>query len=111
MSLAEQRREQVRKGQVRNARIQRHEGVRTANRDCQVFLLSAPIRKLIETLLRNEAIQQWEDTLAEDENDDDDLDNDLKAYVVERLHSEAFSKTQAKTSLALFRNSKLPDLG
>ena len=109
VSLAERRREQVRKRQERNARIQRHEAVRTANRDHQVFL-SAQIRKRIETLLRGEVIQ-WEDNSAEDENDDDDLDNDLKAYVVERLHSEGFSKTQAKTSFAQFRNSKLPDLG
>ena len=65
----------------------------------------------IKRLLRGEVIQQWEDNLAEDENDDDDLDNDLKVYVVERLHSEGFSKTQAKTSFAQFRNSKLPELG
>jgi hypothetical protein len=57
-------------------------------------------------LLRGEVIQ-WKDNSAEDENDD----NDVKEYVVERLHSEGFSKTQAKTSFAQFRNSKLPELG
>jgi hypothetical protein len=60
-------------------------------------------------LLRGGVIQ-WEDNSAEDDNDDNDLDNDLKAYDVERLHSEGFSKTQAKASFAQFRNSKLPEL-
>ena len=57
--------------------------------------MSAQIRKRIETLLRGEVVQ-WEDNFQlTDDNDYDDLDNDLKAYVVERLHSEGFSKTQA----------------
>lgn len=108
VSLAERKREQVRTQQERNARIRRHEAVRLANRDHQVFM-SAQIRKRIETLLRGDSIQ-WEDNSADEENDDDDLDNDLKAYVVERLHSEGFSKTQAKTSFAQFRHNMQPDI-
>jgi hypothetical protein len=62
VSLAERRREQDKKRQERNARIQKHEAVRMANRDHQVFL-SAQIRKRIETLLRGETIQ-WEENIA-----------------------------------------------
>ena len=108
VSLAERKREQFRRRQERNARIQRHEAVRLANRDHQVFM-SAQIRKRIETLLRGDIIQ-WDDTSTDEENDDDYLDNDLKAYVVERLHSEGFSKIQAKTSFAQFRNNMQPNI-
>jgi hypothetical protein len=108
VSFAERKREQIRTRQERNARIQRHEAVRLANRDHQVFM-SAQIRKRIENLLRGDSIQ-WEDNSSDEENNDDDLDSDLKAYVVERLHSEGFSKTQAKTSYAQFRNTLKSDI-
>ena len=109
VSLAERRKQQDMKRQVRNARIQKHEAVRVANRDHQVFL-SAQIRKRIETLLRGEAVQ-WEEETRDDENDEDEPEDDLKAYIVERLHSEGFSKSQAKTSYSQLKSEVLVDIG
>lgn len=97
VSRADKRRQQDQKRQERNRRIQKHEAVRVANRDHQVFL-SAQMRKRIETLLRGDPIQ-W-DEKDDDDNDEDEDDDDLKAYVVERLHTEGFTRSQAKKSFS-----------
>jgi hypothetical protein len=109
VSLAERRREQDKKRKERNVRIQKHEAVRMANRDHQVFL-SAQLRKRIETLLRGETIQ-WEENKCDNDNDDEELDDDLMAYVIERLHSEGFTKSQAKTSYSQLKSKIVGGIG
>ena len=109
-SLARKRQQIDAKKKERNARIRKHEAVRMANRDAQVFM-SSQIRKQIESFLRGDvdetllkALNESEDVKLEedDEGDEDDLG---KSYVIGRLSSEGFSKTQAKTSfIAIMKN-------
>lgn len=106
-SLAQRKEQRDKKLQERNAKIRKHEAIRLANKDHQVFL-SAQMRKKIETLLRGEVIQ-WNEHDEKDSNDDEEvgIENDLKEYVVGRLKSEGFTKSQAYTSILKMDKSKL----
>jgi ATP-dependent RNA helicase DHX57 len=103
VSMADRKRQQQAKRQERNARIRKHEAVRMANRDHQVFL-SAQMRRQIEKLLRGETVQ-WEEEDRDDMTIEDDDESDLKAYVLERLHSEGFTRVQARTSFAQLKSA------
>jgi len=97
-SHAEKKKLRDNQRQERNARIHKHEALRLANKDHQVFL-SAQMRKKIETLLRGEVID-WSDEVDDDNDERDELEDDLKVYVVKRLQSEGFTKSQSKTSFS-----------
>jgi ATP-dependent RNA helicase DHX57 len=107
-SLAEKRQQMDAKKKERNAKIRKHEAFRMANKDAQVFM-SAQIRKQIESFLRGNVDEEFMKALTSENEDDiekDDEDDDIvKSYVIERLVSEGFSKSQAKTSyLATMKN-------
>jgi RWD domain len=59
--------------------------------------MSASIRHQIEQLLRGEALLPELDAVSDEEDIefDDEGDNDVKAYVMHRLHNEGFAKRQA----------------
>lgn len=107
-SLAQKRQQIDAKKKDRNARIRKHEALRMANRDAQVFM-SAQIRQQIESLLRGDldeelmkALVAPEDAQLEDDDEDDDI---VKSYVIGRLSSEGFTKAQARTSVvAIMKN-------
>lgn len=100
MSLAEKRKQQQSKRSEQNSRIRKHDAIRNANRDHQVFM-SAKLRKMIENLLRGNEVH-WEEL--DGQNEGDDTENDVKAYVTARLHSEGFTQSQAKTSFGQIKN-------
>lgn len=107
-SLAQKKQQREKKLQERNARIRKHEAIRLANKDHQVFL-SAQMRKKIETLLRGEMVQWSNEEHDDNEDEDDTLKNDLKGFVVGRLLSEGFTRSQANTSIAKIAKEKLID--
>ncbi len=99
-SLQEKRKQSDEKRKARNEKIRRHEAIRQANRDVQIFM-SAQIRKQIESLLRGDADNELRDSLNVDDGDDlgdDVIDEEdvVMSYVVQRLAHEGFTKTQAK---------------
>lgn len=95
-SQAERRKHRQEKQRRLNERIRKHENIRMANQNPQVFM-SATIRKQIESLLRGLVV------VLEDHPDDtvdvvtDDC-SDLQVYIEHRLHSEGFTKQQARSS-------------
>jgi hypothetical protein len=95
VSKAEKRKQDQEKVQERNALQRKYDAVRNANRDHQVFM-SAKIRKLIEKLLRGDSAQ-WEE-IDDQEVVSEGADKDLKTYVIQRLCTEGFTKSQALTS-------------
>ena len=103
-SMAEKRQRQEKKRQKANARIRRHENIRMANQNHQVFM-SQWMRQQIERLLRGEHVH-WEDNDEEEEDDEDDGDkNDTQLYVEERLHSEGFTRRQARRAFEQINDS------
>lgn len=94
VSKAEKRKQDQEKVQERNALQRKYDAIRNANRDHQVFM-SAKIRKLIENLLRGDTVQ-WEEI--DDQEVSEGADKDLKTYVIQRLCTEGFTKSQALTS-------------
>jgi hypothetical protein len=95
-SLAEKMRNKEERRRKENARIRVHEAIRLANRDHPVFM-SSWVRKQIENLLRGDAVR-WD----EEDNDEqtlvDDSDDATQLYVEKRLHSEGFTRRQARTA-------------
>jgi len=95
-SKADKKKQLDEKRRLKNARIRKHEAIRMANRNHPVYM-SASIRRQIEALLRNESVNLQD-------NDDDDvvkeLENmsDTQLYLEERLHSEGFTRKQARTA-------------
>jgi len=105
-SAAERRKHQDAKRRERNARIRRHEAIRLANRDHPVFM-SAKCRSQIESLLRGDTnIVITEEHENEDEGDET---NEVKTYVVQRLHSEGFTLSQARTAFGQLTHETLQD--
>lgn len=102
-TLSEKRKQMDEKRRLRNARIAKHEAIRTANRDHQVYM-SASVRKRIETLLRGDysaALALGDDDEEEEGNEDDARDDDgdeVREYVLQRLGHEGFTMRQAKTA-------------
>lgn len=103
-SLSEKRKQLEEKEKARNAKIRRHEAVRMANKDVQVFM-SAKVRKQIETLLRGDADEELIGALMKeknevelDEEEDGDNEDIVMTYVIQRLKHEGFTSTQAKAS-------------
>ena len=97
ISTADRRKQAEEKKRSRNARIRKHEAIRMANRNHQVFL-SAKLRQLIQRLLQGEAILDGPNP-ADDENDDETLhqfESDQQQYVESRLHKEGFTRRQAR---------------
>ena len=120
-TVSERRRQMDEKRRLRNARIAKHEAVRTANRDHQVYM-SAGVRKRIETLLRGDYTAAL--ALGDDEEDDDESNNngdedardeegdEVRAYVLQRLGHEGFTSRQAKTAYGeTVKNGSSSDLG
>ncbi len=113
VSLKEKQKQKDDKRKERNAKIRRHEAVRQANRDVQVFM-SAQVRKQIESLLRGDADVDLLKALASeddssemklDENDEGDV---VMIYVVQRLVHEGFSSSQAKAGYsAVLKNPSI----
>ena len=93
-SMSEKRKQQEEKRREKNARIRRHEAIRMANQNHQVFM-STYVRKQIESLLRGEHVN-WDD--AEEDAVVEDFDDDTQMYVEERLHSEGFTRRQVRTA-------------
>lgn len=103
-TLSEKRKQMDEKRRLRNARIAKHEAIRTANRDHQVYM-SASVRKRIETLLRGDytaALALGDDDEEDEEGNDDDARDDdgdeVREYVLQRLGHEGFTTRQAKTA-------------
>jgi ATP-dependent RNA helicase DHX57 len=109
-SAAERRKHQEKVQQERKARIRRHEAIRMANRDHPVFM-SAQCRQPIETLLRGDNNGTIGDLLAKEEGDDEgeDEENEVKTCVVQRLHSEGFTLSQARTAYSQLTHEPLED--
>ena len=111
-SLAEKRQQIDAKRKERNVKIRKHEAIRMANKNAQVFM-SAQIRKQIESFLRGDIDEELLEALvsgeemSEDEYEDDD-DNIVKRYVIERLSHEGFSKSQATASYKSVMQSPSP---
>jgi hypothetical protein len=81
--------------------FRRHEAIRMANKNHQVFL-SAHLRQQIQQLLRGDVeIPDLNDEGADDnrESPEDETLDDGEAYVLERLHNEGFTKRQVRTAL------------
>jgi len=99
----------------KNAKIRKHEALRMANRNAQVFM-SAQVRKQIETLLRGNADEELLKALVSESEIDNNLEDDVdeidiaKTYVVDRLKQEGFSSGQAKTSYMTIIKSPPPSL-
>jgi ATP-dependent RNA helicase DHX57 len=111
-SLSEKWKQKDEKSKTRKAKIRRHEAVRQANRDIQVFM-SAQVRKQIESLLRGDADMELLNTLTTE--DDADIDGDegdegdvVMIYVVQRLVHEGFSMSHAKAGFsAVLKNPSM----
>ena len=111
-SGADQLRLREEQRQKRNARIHRHDAIRLANQNQPVFM-SVRLREQIEVLLRSsakdsdgnvvgltltDALDEGEFSDADNDDDDDENVDDVQAYVNHRLHSEGFTKRQARTA-------------
>ena len=100
-SFSEKRKKQDEKKKDKNAKIRRHEAMRMANRDVQVFM-SAQVRKQIETLLRGDADEALMSALVSesdasmDTKDDEGNDDVVLAYVIQRLTHEGFTVSQSR---------------
>ncbi len=119
-SMAQKRQQMDEKKKARSERIRKHEAMRLANRDAQVYM-SAQIRKQIESFLRGDVDEELLNALTtsndgdessdddeEEEYDDNDDEDIVKIYVMVRLTHEGFSKRQAKTSyLATMKNPSI----
>lgn len=105
-SAAERRKHQDAKRREHNARIRRHEAIRLANRNHQVFM-SAKCRQQIESLLRGDS----NIVITEEEEDEDAVDeaNEVKTYVVQRLHHEGFTIAQARRAFGQLTHATLQD--
>lgn len=108
ISLGEKRKQLEEKKKARNAKIRRHEAIRMANKDMQVFM-SAKLRKQVEILLRGDADEELmgvlmkennDDSLTEEEDNGDISDDIVMMYVVQRLKHEGFTSGQAKAGYA-----------
>lgn len=104
LSNAAKRQQMEEKRRLQNARIRKHDSIRMANQNHPVFM-SAAIRKQIESLLRGDSSSGALDLETESDTEDDaataaagNEDSDAEVYVVHRLHSEGFSKRQARTA-------------
>jgi len=114
MSKADRRRQQDEQRRQRNARIRKHDAIRMANQNHPVFM-SRLIREQIESLLRGGeagvSALHLEGGDDDDDDDDDSIDygggddpaaedddDDAKIYVEHRLHSEGFTKRQARSA-------------
>jgi ATP-dependent RNA helicase DHX57 len=96
-SFAEKKQQQDEKRKIKNDRFRRHENIRMANQNLPVFM-SAHIRRQIEALLRGDtSIDLMED---DDDDEDEEPDNALQLYVQQRMHSEGFTRKQARTAFA-----------
>jgi len=104
-TLSERRKQVDEKRRVRNARIAKHEAIRTANRDHQVYM-SASVRKRIETLLRGDYTaalalgdngEDGNETNGEEDGRDDEV-GEVREYVLQRLAHEGFTTRQAKAA-------------
>lgn len=109
-SAAERRKHYEERERERKARIRRHEAIRMANRDHSVFM-SAQCRQRIETLLRGVNSSNIAELLAQEEDDveSEDEENEVKAYVVQRLHTEGFTASQARTAFTQLTQETLED--
>ena len=101
-TLSEKRKQMDEKRRLRNARIAKHEAIRTANRDHQVYM-SASVRKRIETLLRGDysaalALGDDDEEEGNEDNARDDDGDEVREYVLQRLGHESFTTKQAKTA-------------
>lgn len=103
ISNAAKRQQIDEKRRLQNARIRKHAAFRMANQNHPVFM-SATIRKQIESLLRGESASRHMLDLengSDNEKEDDPAsgeEGDAKVYVVDRLHSEGFTKRQARAA-------------
>ena len=97
VSLLDKRRDMEERRKDRNAKIRRHEAIRMANRDHPVFL-SAKLRTLIQRLLRGETANYpgGNDVTDEESPDLSKFNSDQQQYVEERLHTEGFTRKQAR---------------
>jgi len=100
-SLAEKRKQTDEKRRQRNARIRRHEAIRMANRNHQVFM-SARIRQRIEAMLRGDSKNL---ILGADDEEEDDEERPVEGgmteaqeYIEERLIREGFTRRQARAA-------------
>eukprot|EP00522_Entomoneis_paludosa_P010319 CAMPEP_0172441418 /NCGR_PEP_ID=MMETSP1065-20121228/1967_1 /TAXON_ID=265537 /ORGANISM="Amphiprora paludosa, Strain CCMP125" /LENGTH=1439 /DNA_ID=CAMNT_0013190781 /DNA_START=22 /DNA_END=4341 /DNA_ORIENTATION=- len=97
-SQAQQEKKSLEQRKARNEKIRRHEAIRMANRNPRVTM-TAKIRKIIESLLRGDAV-----TLKEVDEDDateatlEEADNDAQLSVEDRLCKEGFTPLQARKS-------------
>jgi hypothetical protein len=106
ISLVDKRKQMEEKKKAKNAKIRRHEAIRMANKDVQVFM-SAKLRKQVEILLRGDAdeelikvlMKENDDSLTEEE-DSGDSDDIVMMYVIQRLKHEGFTLAQAKAGYA-----------
>jgi len=106
ISLGEKRKQMAEKKRARIAKIRRHEAIRMANKDMQVFM-SANLRKQVEILLRGDAdeelmgilMKENDDSLIEEE-DSGESDDIVKTYVIQRLKHEGFTSGQANAGYA-----------
>ena len=112
MSKADRRRQQDEQRRQRNTRIRKHDAIRMANQNHPVFM-SRLIREQIESLLRGgeAGVSALNLENGDDDDDDDNIhdgggddpaaeddDDDAKVYVEHRLHSEGFTKRQARSA-------------
>ena len=86
------------KRRQQNERIRRHEAMRLANQNHQVFL-SARLRQQIEAILRDNSadLNEFEDDCDDTIEDTVDI-SDVQRFVEERLHAEGFTRRQARTA-------------
>jgi len=116
-SRAEQKQQTLQRKQEKASKIRKHEAIRMANRDHQVFM-SAQMRKQIETILRSDSIDDSKAELLqslladngedstiiggdqEEENMNQYDDDVVHAYVLQRLKHEGFTKSQVKAAYA-----------
>ena len=97
-STAESRDDALAKKKIRNDRIRHHDNRKLANKDHPIFM-SSDIRSLIERVLRNETDIDFDAlSLSSDLNNIDDIDDDVKAYVLHRLREVGFPQNQAVTA-------------
>ena len=106
-TMSERRKQIDERRRLRNAKIAKHEAIRNANRDHQVYM-SAQVRKRIETLLRGD-YSNISMALGDDSDDDEDIDeerddgdndddDEIRMYILQRLSHEGFTLRQAKTA-------------
>jgi ATP-dependent RNA helicase DHX57 len=102
-SISDKRKQEEEKRKEKMAKIRKHEAIRMANRDMQVFM-SAKMRLHIETLLRGDAdaellsaLVSEDDSLSEQDYGDEDI---VKSYVIDRLTHEGFTMKQANAGYA-----------